>query len=91
MGNNTSLFAFKPVKNVPFCVQKANFVNIMGKPRYKHSPPRAIVQKREPATLFVTLPKQIVKEWNVHSGQIVEFSTLVEGQETFLKVKKICP
>jgi antidote-toxin recognition MazE-like antitoxin len=53
--------------------------------------PRSIVRKRHdhPSSLFVTIPKKIVKEWNLKAGQIVEFSTLAEGVDVFLKVRKV--
>jgi len=62
----------------------------MGKQRYNHYP-RSVVQKRHdhPDTLTVTIPKKIVKSWQLQAGQIVEFSTLVEGQDTFIKMKKV--
>lgn len=42
-----------------------------------------------PETLTVTIPKKIVHDWQLHAGQIVEFSTLVEGQGVFMKIKKV--
>ena len=50
-----------------------------------------MVRKRHdrPTSLLVTIPKRAVKEWGLQAGQIVEFSTLIEGQETFLKLKKV--
>jgi antidote-toxin recognition MazE-like antitoxin len=53
--------------------------------------PRSIVRKRHdhPSSLFVTIPKKIVKEWNLKAGQIVKFSTLAEGVDVFLKVRKV--
>jgi hypothetical protein len=62
----------------------------MGKIKFvKH--PRSIVRKRQdhPSSLFVTIPKKIVSEWGLSPGQLVEFSTLIEGQDIFLKVRKV--
>ena len=62
----------------------------MGKPCYNHYP-SSIVQSRKdhPSTLSITMPKKVVKEWDLQSGQIVESRTMAEGQDVFLKVKKI--
>jgi hypothetical protein len=55
--------------------------------------PRSIVRKRHdhPSSLFLTIPKAIVKEWNLTAGHIVEFNTLVEGQDVFVKLRKVQP
>lgn len=74
----------------PFWTPKDNFGIHMSKIKFvKH--PRSIVRKRHdhPASLFVTIPKKIVQDWQLQAGQIVEFSTLVDGQDSFLKLKKI--
>ena len=62
----------------------------MGKPRY-NAYPGSIVQKRHdhPETPTVRIPKKIVQDWQLQGGQIVEFSTLVEGHDVFLKIKKV--
>jgi hypothetical protein len=72
-------------------VRPVILVYIMSKIKFPRRNPRSIVQKRHdhPETLTVTIPKRIVKSWNLQAGQIVEFSTLVEGQEAFVKVKKV--
>jgi len=72
-------------------LQKDNFVIQMSKIKFPRQHPRSIVQKRHdhPSTLFITVPKRMVKEWDLQPGQIVEFRTLVEGQETFLKIGRV--
>jgi hypothetical protein len=39
--------------------------------------------------LLITIAKKLVKEWNLMVGQIVEISTPVEGQDIFVKLKKV--
>ena len=53
--------------------------------------PRSIVRKRQdhPSSLFVTIPKKIATDWQLQAGQIVEFSTMVEGQDISVKVRKV--
>ena len=41
------------------------------------------------STLVVTIAKKLVKEWNLMVGQIVEIKTPVEGQDIFVKLKKV--
>ena len=72
-------------------LQKAILVYIMSKIKFPRQHPRSIVQRRHdhPSSLFISIPRRMVKQWDLQPGQIVEFSTLVEGQDTFLKVKKV--
>ncbi|HEY3094480.1 MAG TPA: hypothetical protein VGJ42_01850 [Nitrososphaera sp.] len=63
----------------------------MTKIKFPKKAPRSIVRKRHdhPTSLFVTIPKKIVKDWQLKAGQIIEFSTLVEGQDIFVKLRKV--
>ena len=74
-----------------FDLQKAILLYKMSKIKFPRQHPRSIVQRRHdhPSSLFISIPKRMVKQWDLQPGQIVEFSTLVEGQDTFLKVKKV--
>jgi hypothetical protein len=69
---------------------KDNFGVHMSKIKFVKNP-RSIIRKRHdhPTSLFVTIPKNVVKEWELQTGQIVEFTTLAEGREVFLKVRKV--
>ncbi len=62
----------------------------MGKVRHSHYP-RSVVQKRSnhPSTLQTTVPKQIVSQWQLKPGEILEFVFVTEGFDSFVKVRKV--
>jgi hypothetical protein len=62
----------------------------MGKIKFaKH--PRSIVRKHQdhPSSLFVTVPAKIVKQWQLKSGEILEFIFATEDFESYVKIKKV--
>lgn len=53
--------------------------------------PRSIVRKRQdyPSGLFVTVPKKIVNEWYLKPGHLIEFLFVVEGDNCYVKSRRV--
>jgi len=63
----------------------------MSKMKFPRQHPRSIIQKRynHPTSLFVSVPKRIVNQWQLKAGNIVEFVFVTEGDLSFVRIKKI--
>jgi hypothetical protein len=65
----------------------------MGRARYvKH--PGAIIQKRRTKnskrdTLTVTIPRRAVDRTGWQAGDIIEFVPVIEGSESYVKIRKV--
>lgn len=53
--------------------------------------PRSIVRKRHdyPTSLFATIPKPIVTEWELKPGDLLEYVFVTEGSEQYVKVRMV--
>jgi len=53
--------------------------------------PRSIVRKRQdyPSSLFATIPKGRVNQWQLKPGDLLEYVFVTEGSEQYVKVRMV--
>ena len=63
----------------------------MTKIKFAKHHPRSIVRKRldHASSLFATIPKPIVRDWELKPGDLLEYVLVRAGEDSVVKVRKV--